>query len=148
MRTSVVAFCCALALILGASSAAYAKGTVRVQQPNGSVQQYDDVTIRIANQALWITTADGVGTLEIEKAACSYVGSLQMCLPYSMTLDQGGGMHPLDFLRGTAYVNFTDDKQQLPLSSIQLPPQGILMSITTKVGTIVNMSGTIDKVEK
>ncbi|HME81317.1 MAG TPA: hypothetical protein VKF82_04505, partial [Candidatus Eremiobacteraceae bacterium] len=65
-----------------------------------------------------------------------------------MTLDQGGGTHPLDFQRGTVYVNLTDSKQPLSNSSMQLPPQGILLSLTTKVGTIVNMTGTIDKVQK
>jgi hypothetical protein len=46
------------------------------------------------------------------------------------------------------YVNLTGAKQQLPLSSTQLPPQGILLSLRTKIGTIVNLSGEIDQVAK
>jgi hypothetical protein len=149
MRISIATLCGMCALMIVASGAADAKGIVVVQQHNGPVQQYNDVNIVILdNTALKITSADGVGTLVINKAACSYVGELQMCLPYTMTLDQGGGTHPLDFERGTVYVNLTDMMQPLALSSTQLPPRGILLSIRTKVGTIVNMSGTIDKVEK
>jgi len=65
-----------------------------------------------------------------------------------MTLDQGGGSHPLDFQRGTVYANLTDSKQPLSQSSMQLPPNGIMLSLTTKIGTIVNLTGTIDKVQK
>jgi hypothetical protein len=148
MRYLVVLFICACAYVLAASSGAYAKGTVTVQQSDGSTQHYAGVTIRVVNKTLRITTADGVGTLAIDRAACSYVGSLLMCLPYDMTLDQGGGSHPLDFQRGTVYLNLTDAKQQLPLSSTWLAPQGILLSLTTKIGTIVNLSGTIDQVQK
>jgi len=143
-----VSFICACAVFLTAASAAHAKGTVTVQQSDGSTQTYNNVSIVIAHKTLKVTTADGVGTLVIDKAACSYVGNLQMCLPYSMTLDQGGGSHPLDFQRGTVYVNLTDSKQPLSQSSMQLPANGILLSLTTKIGTIVNLTGTIDKVQK
>jgi len=143
-----VSFICACAVFLTAAGVAHAKGTVTVQQSDGSTQTYNNVSIVIANKTLRITTADGVGTLVIDKAACSYVGNLQMCLPYSMTLDQGGGSHPLDFQRGTVYANLTDSKQPLSQSSMQLPPNGIMLSLTTKIGTIVNLTGTIDKVQK
>jgi len=143
-----VSFICACAVFLTAASVAHAKGTVTVQQSDGSTQTYNNVSIVIANKTLRVTTADGVGTLVIDKAACSYVGNLQMCLPYSMTLDQGGGSHPLDFQRGTVYANLTDSKQPLSQSSMQLPPNGIMLSLTTKIGTIVNLTGTIDKVQK
>ena len=148
MRYLVVLFICACACFLTTSSEAYAKGTVTVQQSDGSTQRYAGVTIRVVNKTLRITTADGVGTLVIDRAACSYVGDLMMCLPYDMTLYQGGGAHQLDFQRGTVFLNLTDAKQQLPLSSMQLPPKGILLSLTTKIGTIVNLNGTIDQVQK
>ncbi len=144
----LVSLICACAFVLAGGSAVLAKGTVTVQQSDGSTQTYNNVSIVIANKTLRITTADGVGSLVIDKAACSYVGDLQMCLPYSMTLDQGGGTHPLDFQRGTVYANLTDSKQPLPQSSAQLPPNGIMLSLTTKIGTIVNLTGTIDKVQK
>ena len=138
----------AFVTVFGGWHVAYAKGTINVQQNNGSVQVYHDVTIRVAHKALRVTTADGKGTLIIDKAACSFVGELQSCLPYSIKLEQGGVVKPLDFKRGTVYVNLTGDKQQLPYSSTQIPPQGILLSLQTKIGTIVNLSGVIDQVIK
>jgi hypothetical protein len=136
------------ALLLTGAPPADAKGTVLVQQSDGSTQSYAGVDIRITNKTLRITTADGKGTLVIDKAACSYAGDLLRCLPYSITLDQGGGTHPLDFERGTIYANLTDAKQQLPFSSTQVPPKGILLALKTKIGTIVTMTGEIDEVSK
>ncbi len=148
LRTLFGAIIVAAAIILASSSHAWATGTVRVQQQDGSVQLYPDATIRITNKTLRVTTADGKGTLIIDKAACSYLGDLMRCLPYSMTLNQGGGTHPLDFQRGTVYLNLTDVKQPLPLSSKQIPPRGIMLSLTTKIGTIVDITGLIDEVSK
>jgi hypothetical protein len=145
---NLCSFVIIFAILLTGAAAAYAKGTVRVQQSSGSMQVYRDVTIRIAQKALRVTTADGKGTLIIDKAACSFTGEIQTCLPYSIKLDQGGSVQPLDFERGTVYVNLTSAKQQLPYSSTQLPPQGILLSLRTKIGTIVNLTGEIDQVTK
>jgi hypothetical protein len=141
-------FIIACLLTLTVSSDAWATGTVRVQQNDGSTQLYPGATIRITNKTLRITTADRKGTLVIDKAACSFLGELMRCLPTSMTLDQGGGMQPLDFQRGTVYLNLTDGNQPLPFSSKQIPPRGILLSLTTKIGTIVDVTGLIDEVSK
>jgi hypothetical protein len=139
----VFAFCVALD-----ATAARATGTVRVQQSSGSVQLYPNSRIEINNKDLRITTADKKGTLVIDDAACSFVGQVMRCLPYSMALNQGGGLHPLDFQRGTVYLNLTDVKQPLPLTSKQLPPHSIMLSLTTKIGTIVDVTGQIDKVTR
>lgn len=136
-------------LFIAGAHAADAKGTVRVQQDDGSVQVYDNVTIRIiGDHALTITTADGKGTLLIERAACSYAGALLVCLPYSMSLEQNGTSKLLDFQRGTTYFNFTSEKQPLPLSSTTVPPNGVLFAMNTKIGTYVAVSGTIDERKK
>ena len=134
-----------IVITLSASGIAGATGTMQVQQSDGSTQTYKNVSIVIGNKTLRLTTEDKKGTLLIDRAACYFVHKLMLCLPYSMTLDQGGGSQPLDFLKGTVYLNGTDEKLQLPASSQQLPPNGILLSLTTKIGTIVNLSGTIDK---
>lgn len=136
-----------LALALGFTSIAYAQGTVRVQQSTGKVRVYNNVSIRVAKKTLRVTTADRKGTLIVDKAACSSDGALQRCLPYSIKLAQGGSTHPLDFLTGTIYANLTDTKQQLPLSSTQLPPRGIVMALRTKIGTYVSLTGVIDEVK-
>jgi len=144
----VIALACSLAPVAGAG-VADAKGTARVQQHDGSVQVYPDVTIRlIRRKSLTLTTADGQGTLTIDKGACSYVGDIQRCLPYHVTLTQGGATHTLDFDRGTVYANLTDQKQQLPLSSTQLPPRGLLMALITERGTYITLTGKIDEVTK
>ncbi len=61
---------------------------------------------------------------------------------------QAGETSPLDFKRGTLYVNSTDDPQTLVLSTTKIAPHSVILSITTKKGTYVNLSGRIDKVVK
>jgi hypothetical protein len=127
---------------------ANAKVTIRVQQSDGSVQTYDSVTAKLVHQALYLTTADGKGTLIITKAACSYLGEIQRCLPYAATLVQNGVVSPLDFQSGTAYYNPTEQTQDLPLSSVRIPHRGLVMAFQTKRGTYVSVTGTLDKVTK
>ena len=137
-----------VALIFGVASAVDAKGTVRVQQSDGSTQVYNNVTLRIVGQTLRITSEDGKGTLVVTKAACSFEGDLMRCLPDELVLQQGGSEHTLDFQRGTIYYNNTAAKQQLSLSSTQVPPNGILGLLLTKKGTIIAVSGVVDAVSK
>jgi len=106
------------------------------------------VKIRIVDKTLRITSADGKGTLVIQKAACSYVGEIQTCLPYQLALEQGGTSKPVNIKRGTVYVNLTSGTLQLPNSTTQIGPRGIVMSMTTKIGTVINLTGTIDEVVK
>ncbi len=127
---------------------ALAAGNLSVWQDDGTSQQYNAVTIRIVSKTLRVTSADGKGTLIIQKAACSYVGQIQTCLPYELSLEQGGTTKPVNIKHGTIYVNLTSDTVQLPNSTAPIGPRGIVMSMTTKIGTIINMTGTIDEVVK
>ncbi len=139
---------CMLALTIAGAPAA-ATGTLSVQQSSGKVDVYPNSVVRlISGKALTITSADGKGVLKIDQAACSYAGELRSCLLYHMEWIQAGQVHPIDLVRGTVYVNLTAQRQALPLSSQQLPPNGILLSFLTKRGTNVNMTGTIDEVVK
>jgi hypothetical protein len=139
---------CALGAMIAAAPAG-AAGTLRVQQSDGKVNIYPDVVIRlISHKAMTITSADGKGVVKIDQAACSYAGQLRSCLLYHMEWIQSGQLHPIDLVRGTIYVNLTAQKQQLPLSSTQLPPNGVLLAFLTKKGTDVSMTGTIDEVKK
>ena len=140
-RSACILLC--LLLLLDAGTA-IAKGVVRVQQSNGSVKNYD-VSIRVVHRSLRIMTSDGKGTLIIDHAACSYVGELQRCLLYGAKLQQNGETRPIDIDTGTVYVNLTNTKQQLPFSSTQIDPQGILLTMRTKIGTYVSMHGRIDE---
>lgn len=130
---------CAFAL----PAVAQAKGTVRVQQSDGSVQIYRNATIRVAGRTLQIMTADKKGSLIIAEAACSHVGALLRCLPYRYVLQQNGA-HLLDFERGTVYFNPTSARQQLSHSSTQIEPNGVLMAVVSKKGTYVTLTGTLD----
>jgi hypothetical protein len=136
----------AVIFILASSSAAGATGMVRVQQSDGSVQEYPNATIDYSKDAksLTITTADRKGVLTIDQAACSYVGALYRCLLTHMSLTQSGTTKPLDFSTGTIYANTTSEKLNLPLASQSVPPRGIVMALKTKVGTYISMTGTID----
>ena len=124
-------------------SIAHAKGTVRVQQSNGSVQLYENATIEVVAKNLEITTADGKGKLVITDAACSYVQKLMRCLPYSYVLKQNG-THRLDFDHGTIYYNPTQTKQQLTYSSTQLEPEGVMIAARSKKGTYLTVTGKLD----
>jgi hypothetical protein len=125
-----------------------ATGTARIQQRDGAVQTYRDVRIRIADKSMSITSSDGKGTIVISKAACSTIGELVRCLPYEAVLDQGGGTKPIAMQTGTVWLNPSGAKQQLPQSSMQLPPRGVLLSIRTKAGTYFSLDGTVDEVKK
>jgi hypothetical protein len=49
---------------------------------------------------------------------------------------------------GTVWLNPSATTQQLTYSSTQLPPRGVLLSIQTKAGTYVSVTGIIDRIQK
>ncbi len=123
-----------------------ATGTIEIRQSTGHVDAYKDVSIKIIHSALFLTSADGKGTLVINRAACSYQGNLLVCFPTSATLVQAGKTSPLDLKTGTLYLNLTDSPGQLALSTKKVPAHSILFSFTTERGTYINLNGRIDKV--
>lgn len=130
-------------------ASARAAGTVVIQQKDGSIRTYDDVLVRIRNAELAMTTAAGDGTLVIGKDACEAVGKLLKCLPYDATLYQNGGKFRVQLKPGgTVWLNPTSSKQPLPYSGAGLGPHGVLLSITSKKGTYVSLTGTIDEIRK
>lgn len=66
------------AIQIGAASAT---GTVRILQRDGSQKTYANVRIAVRDQAMWITSSDGRGTLVFGKAACTRIEALLECLP-------------------------------------------------------------------
>jgi hypothetical protein len=135
----------AIFIALG-SSAAIAKGTVRVEQHDGTVQMYDDIGIRIVGDTIRVFSRDNRDTLIISHAACTYVGEIQRCLPYRLTLRRNGTDHAIGFDHGTVYFNLRAAALPLPRSSTQLPPNGVLVFVRTARGTSIAVDGTIDKV--
>jgi len=129
MKLTFLALAAWLAL---ATTAAQATGTILIQQSTGQSNTYNNVAIKVLHGSLYLTTADGRGTLVITRAACSHQGELMVCFVTNATLVQSGMTSPLDFERGTVYVNDTDSDQQLVLSTAKVPAHGILLSLTTK----------------
>ncbi len=143
MKLSFLALAAWLAF---ATAAAQATGTILIQQKSGESNEYDNVAIKILHGSLYLTTADGRGTLVISRAACSHQDQLMVCFATNATLVQSGSTSPLDFERGTIYINNTDSPQPLVLSTTKVPAHGILVSLTTKIGTYIGLTGRIDKV--
>jgi hypothetical protein len=138
-----VALSSGLTLLSGAPAAA--TGIVTVQQKDGTVQNYAGAKITLVRgKELRVTSPDGKGTMIVDKAACSYDGPIERCLLSSVSLTQSGATKALDLQSGTIYVNLTGQRQQLPLSSVQLPPNGVEMTLKTQIGTYINLAGTID----
>jgi hypothetical protein len=127
---------------------ASATGTARVQQPNGSVKIYTNVRINIDHQSMTLVSSDGVGTLYVGHAACTKEGELLRCLPYDATLDQHGTRTHIVLQSGTVWLNPTLTKLNLPNSSTGIPSHGVIMSMHTKAGTYMSLTGTADEIQK
>jgi hypothetical protein len=112
------------------------------------MKTYTNVRIGIGNDQMELTSSDGKGTLVIGKAACMKEGELLRCLPYDATLFQNGDTRHVVLKSGTVWLNPTQSKQQMPFSSAELPPHGVLMSVNTKAGTYVSLTGTVDEIHK
>lgn len=137
-----------LALLALSTMRAGATGTMTIVQADGDRDVYNGVEIKIIHGALYMTSQDGKGTMVINDAACSFQGKLMVCFATKATLVQSGEVSALDFRHGTLYLNNTDDYQPLVMSTTKVAPHSILMSYTTKRGTYVSCTGSIDKVVK
>src|SRR5215469_1472292 len=145
MRLSAVVLVAWIALT---AIPAFASGTALVEQHDGAIKTYHDVVITIRNEEMLLTTSDGAGTLVIGKAACGKIGELVRCLPYDATLYQNGQKVRVMLQSGTVWFNPTPVDQPLSFSSAHLPPHGVLVSMTTKKGTYVSLTGTVDVMQK
>jgi hypothetical protein len=125
-----------------------ATGTARIQQRDGTTKTYTNVRIVVLTDSMAITSSDGEGTLVFGKAACTKVGELLRCIPYDATLEQHGQSTHVPLQYGTVWLNPSSATQQLSFSSKQLPPHGVLLSIQTKAGTYVSLTGVVDRIQK
>jgi hypothetical protein len=125
---------------------ASAAGTTRVEQTDGSVQIYQDVSMRLDGPTIWIQNANHKAMLEIKTASCSFDGKIKRCFPSTFSLHRQDGTHAIAVAWGTVYLNLTDATQPLPLSSKDLPAQSLLVLVRTERGTYISVRGTIDKV--
>jgi hypothetical protein len=138
------------ALVLCALDAAGARaaGTLSINHRDGTVNTYNGVTVNVFTGSLFVTSADGKGTLVVNRAACAYQAKIIVCLPTSVVLVQKGKSNALNLMTGTVYLNYTNDEQPLMFSSAKLPAHAVMLSFTTKNGTYVNLRGRIDQVIK
>lgn len=124
-----------------------AKGVTLIQQSNGTVKTYSNVYIAVAGQMLTLRSSDSKGTLTIATGACSFDNNVQRCLPYSVTLTQGGKTHEIALSYGTVFLNLTKEAHHLPRSSEMLAPRTVLVLFKTAHGTYVTIKGTVDEVK-
>jgi hypothetical protein len=125
---------------------AYATGTINIQQYTGTKNTYNDVEIRVFSGSLFLTSDDGDGTIVITRSACSYQEKLMVCLPTAAALVQDGQSDALNLKNGTIYYNYTGDAQALSRSSAKVPAKSVLIALTLKDGTFIDVRGRIDEV--
>jgi hypothetical protein len=141
----------AIAAVIGCVATpvvADATGTITIHHSSGTANTYRDVEIKIFSGSLFLTTDDGDGTIVVTRAACSYQGQIIVCLPTTAALVQDGESNALSLKRGTIYLNYTNTAQPLSRSSAKIPPNSIILALTTKNGTLVNVGGRIDQLIK
>lgn len=126
-------------------SVASATGTINIQHKDGTVNTYRDVEIKVFSGSLFLTSDDGDGTIVVTRAACSYREKIIVCLPTSAALVQEGESNALNLKTGTIYLNYTDAAQPLSHSSAKLPPDSVLLTLSTENGTYINVRGHIDQ---
>lgn len=127
---------------------ARAAGTLQIHDSSGSFNTYTGVTVNVFSGSLFITSADGKGTLVVNRSACSYQSKIIVCLPTSVILVQGGKSNALSLTTGTLYLNYTSEAQPLSLSSAKVPAHAVILSFTTANGTYVTLHGTLGQVIK
>lgn len=135
----------AIGFVLSLSAPALATGTVRIQHRNGSVQTYTGVTLKVANKALTLISADKVSTVVISGGECVHDGALVRCMGGGFSLLQDGKRHTIAFKTATFYFNPTDQDQQLPLSTTKVAAHGVLFAVQTAKGMYVTGNGKLDQ---
>ena len=135
-------------VLVGWASPACARGTVRVQQSDGSAKIYKNVTVRVRGTEMRLISSDGKGEIVIGKAGCTQVGELLRCTAYDATLDQVGNSLQMPIRSGTIWLNPTAVAHPMTHSSAPLQPHGVLISMYTSAGTYISATGTYDELQK
>jgi len=136
----------ALTFAGGAVQPASAHATVMIQERGGTMRQYPHASITIVrHQSMTITSPDGMDSIIIHHAACRFSGELERCLPYDISVDKHGMTHPLKLDRGTVYINRSDAALALRHSSSSIAPHSIMLTLRTQIGTVISVTGRIDK---
>jgi hypothetical protein len=144
-HTNLLALLAALAV---STAGASARGVTLIQQYSGKTQTYGNVRLHLDGKTLWVQNRGKDDELAITQGACSFVKSVERCLPDTVVLHQRGKMHQIPLSHGTVYFNLTNAEQSLPLSTESMAPHTVIVLFRTQRGTYVTIKGTLDEVAK
>jgi hypothetical protein len=147
-RLRVLALSVTASALVAAAAPAGATGSAHIRHPDGTVSDYPNVRISIDSTSMTLTSSDGAGRVYIGKAGCTRIGALLKCLPYDATLDQDGTMTHIPIKSGDVWLNPTKTPATIPDTGRKLPPLGVVLTMDTKGGSSVLLSGTADEVQK
>lgn len=131
-----------------AVSDARASGTVFVQNSPGYRTAYAGVGYTIGKYTLRLTSSDGKGVLAISLIDCEKAGNVHRCLPGGAEYRENGAVRALNLSGGTLYFNMTKQKQQLALSTMEVPAGGVVFALHTAHNTYISGSAKIDGLNK
>lgn len=135
-----------LALVVASTAPALATGALRIQQNDNTVEYYTNVSMRIVNKTLTLTSADKVSTVVIKGGSCAHTGDLVRCTGGAMSLRQAGATREIPFKSATFYFNLTGNELTLPLSTTKLGAHSVVFAARTDKGTYITGSGRLDEV--
>jgi hypothetical protein len=146
-RVALILACAVAAAALVAPRDVNAEASIRVQQSDGTVQNYAHVHATLSGTTLWLRSPDRKDRLQIVSQACSFPRNLERCLPDQVFLHKPDKTHQIEITHGVFYVNLTNEPHQLLHSSQMLPPHGVMVFLHTIRGTYVSATGSLDAVK-
>jgi len=145
----------ALALVLLLPVSAFAAGTVRIVQSDGSAQTYVGAAMKLQDHTLLITSPDGVSTITVavNGADCWTANGIISCARGRMSFRRNGKDYAIPFKAAKFYLNSTDQEQPSDalagvLASVgcqvvsKVAPHTIVFAVLTKAGTYITGNGT------
>jgi len=148
----------AVALMLLLPVSAFAAGTVRIVQSDGSAQTYIGVIMKVQNQTtLAISSADGQSTmtLAVKASDCAPANGIVYCWAGQMAFQNNGKSYTIPFKSAKFYLNQTDQEQPSdPLAAVlaaagcqvvsKVAPHSVVFAVLTKRGTHITGNGTLN----
>lgn len=121
--------------VLALAAPAFASGTVRIRQSDGSLKTYPGVTLKLdGGWSLALTSADKVSTLVLSDGSCTPAGDGVRCTGGKLSFHQDGRTRAVPFK--TAWFSF----------NLMNNANSVSMAVTTAKGTHLTGSGKLDGV--
>jgi hypothetical protein len=147
----------ALIVVVVLPASAFAAGTVRIVQNDGTLQAYPGVAMTMKGDKLWMTSPDQVSTLTIavRGANCWPENGVVYCADGEMSLHQAGKVTAIPFTAAKFYFNLTDKEQSAgPLAGVfggvgceaasSIGPRTVVFAVMTAKGTHITGNGKLD----